>query len=153
LDECGLDEALRWYLQGLKERSGLEISQSIPEDFGRLSREMELAIFRLVQECLNNVHRHSGSNAAAIRMVRADHSVILEVEDAGTGIAPEKLLEIQSQGAGVGIRGMRERILQFGGEMKIQSSGRGTKISITLPYARIPSFKTQASVHRASAVV
>jgi PAS domain S-box-containing protein len=139
LDEAGLSAALNWYVQGLKVRSGLEVSHDISRDFGRLSREMELAIFRILQECLTNVHRHSGSKVAAIRMKRTGCSVFLEVEDFGSGISPEKLLEMQSQGAGVGIRGMRERVLQFGGEMKIESEGRGTKILITLP------LKTSAS--------
>jgi signal transduction histidine kinase len=94
---------------------------------------MELAVFRLVQECLTNIHRHSGSKVAAIHMKRGDRCVVLEVEDAGSGISPEKLLEIQSHGTGVGIRGMRERVLQCRGEMKVESEGRGTKISITIP--------------------
>ena len=133
LDEGGLHEALSWYIPGLKERSGIEINWAIPEDFGRLSRELELAIFRIVQECLTNIHRHSGSKVAAIRMKRADGKVFLEVEDGGSGISPEKLIEIQSHRAGVGIRGMRERVLQCAGEMKIESDGCGTKILITLP--------------------
>ena len=70
LDEAGLSEALRWYIQGLTERSGLEIELDIPEDFGRLPREMELVMFRLVQECLTNIHRHSGSKVAAIGIAR-----------------------------------------------------------------------------------
>jgi PAS domain S-box-containing protein len=149
LDESGLSAALNWYLQGLKERSGLEITKAIPENFGRLSRELELAIFRIVQECLTNVHRHSGSKVAAIRLKRGNRSVFLEVEDAGSGISPERLLEIQSQGAGVGVRGMRERVLQFGGEMKIHSEGRGTKISITLPCGRTAPPGRRSSVQNA----
>ena len=141
LDENGLSEALLWYIQGLKERSGLDITLTIPEGFGRLSREMELVIFRIMQECLTNVHRHSGSKVAAIRIARRAESVSLEVQDEGKGISPEKLVEIQSQGAGVGIRGMRERVLQFGGEMKIQSGGRGTRISITLPFVKTANSK------------
>jgi PAS domain S-box-containing protein len=133
LDEEGLQAAISWYVRGLSERSGLEITFNISEGFGRLPREMELTVFRLVQECLTNIHRHSGSKVAAIRIKRADRRAFLEVEDAGRGISPEKLLEIQSHGAGVGIRGMRERVLQCEGEMKIESEGRGTKISITLP--------------------
>jgi len=133
LDEEGLEAAISWYVRGLSERSGLEITFNISEGFGRLPRDMELTVFRLVQECLTNIHRHSGSKVAAIRIKRADRRVFLEVEDAGSGISPEKLLEIQSHGAGVGIRGMRERVLQCGGEMKIESEGRGTKISVTLP--------------------
>jgi len=121
------------YVRGLADRGGLDITFNISEGFGRLPRDMELAVFRLVQECLTNIHRHSGSKVAAIRMKRVDRCVFLEVEDAGSGIPPEKLIEIQSHGTGVGIRGMRERVLQCGGEMKIESEGRGTKISITLP--------------------
>jgi PAS domain S-box-containing protein len=133
LDESGLAEALLWYLPGLKERSGLDIDLTIPKDFGRLSEEMELVIFRVVQECLTNVHRHSGSKAATIRIARNGQSVSVEVEDQGRGISPEKLTEIQSRGAGVGLRGMRERLRQLGGELRIESEGRGTRISVTVP--------------------
>ena len=81
------------YVRGLIERSGLDITVNISEGFGRLPRDMELAVFRLVQECLTNIHRHSGSKVAAIHMKRADRCVLLEVEDAGSGISPEKLLD------------------------------------------------------------
>jgi signal transduction histidine kinase len=82
---------------------------------------------------LTNIHRHSGSKVAAIHMVREDRGVLLEVEDAGSGVSPEKLLEIQSHGAGAGIRECANASCCVGGEMKIESEGRGTKISITLP--------------------
>jgi len=129
LDETGLSEALRWYIQGLSERSGLEIELDVPADFARLSREMELVMFRLVQESLTNIHRHSGSKSAAIRLARNGDSVSLEVQDSGKGISAEKFSAIQSQGSGVGIRGMRERARHFGGHMMIESSCKGTKIS------------------------
>jgi PAS domain S-box-containing protein len=133
LDENGLPEALRWYIQGVKERSGLDISLSIPEDFERLSPEMELVIFRVVQESLTNIHRHSGSKIAVIRIDRQAESVSLEVRDEGKGITPERLNEIQSQGSGVGIRGIRERVRQFGGDMNIESNGSGTTVLATFP--------------------
>jgi signal transduction histidine kinase len=133
LDESGLSEALLWYIQGLKERSDLDITLEIPEDFGRCSHEMELAIFRVVQECLTNIHRHSGSKIAAIRITRVSQTVSIEVQDAGKGLSPEKLAEIKSQGGGVGIRGMRERVVQFGGEITIQSGDWGTRILIDVP--------------------
>ncbi len=133
LDESGLGEALLWYLRGLKERSNLEITLDIPDSFGRLSHEMELVLFRIVQECLTNVHRHSGSKTAFIRLSRTPQAVSLEVRDEGKGILPERLAEIQSLGAGVGIRGMRERILQLGGEMNIRSESTGTTVSVLLP--------------------
>jgi len=130
LDETGLPGALLWYIQGLNERSELDITLEIPEDFGRLSGEMELVIFRIVQECLTNVHRHSGSKLARIGLSRIGQIVSIEVQDEGKGIAPEKLLEIQSQGAGVGIRGMRERVIRYGGDLTIQSGSWGTKILV-----------------------
>ncbi|MGA2813750.1 MAG: PAS domain S-box protein [Candidatus Acidiferrum sp.] len=133
LDESGLADALLWYIRGLQERSGLDITLDIPEDFGRLSHETELVIFRIVQESLTNVHRHSGSKVARIRISRDARNVALEIQDEGAGIPREKLLEIQSRGAGVGIRGMRERVLQCKGQMKIQSEGRGTTLLISLP--------------------
>jgi signal transduction histidine kinase len=130
LDETGLSGALLWFIQGLNERSELDITLEIPEDFGRLSSEMELVIFRLVQECLTNVRRHSGSKLATIRLSRTAHIVSIEVQDQGKGIAPEKLLEIQSQGAGVGICGMRERVTHYGGDLTIESGSWGTKILV-----------------------
>lgn len=133
LDETGLSEALRWYIQGLSERSGLEIALEVAPDFERLSREMELVMFRLVQECLTNMHRHSGSKSGVIRISRDHDSVSLEVQDKGKGISAEKLSQIQSQGSGVGIRGMRERARHFGGHMLIESNHKGTKIAFKFP--------------------
>jgi PAS domain S-box-containing protein len=133
LDESGLADALNWYIDGLIPRSKLEIGLLVSENFGRLSPDLELMIFRLVQECLTNIHRHSGSKSATIRLARLPKAVALEVEDYGKGIPQEKLVQIQAQGSGVGIRGMRERVRQFDGEMKIESSESGTKILIKLP--------------------
>jgi PAS domain S-box-containing protein len=133
LDENGLPEAVRWYLHGLMERSGLSVDLDIAEDFGRLSNEMELAMFRVVQECLTNIHRHSGSKIAMVRLSRTAGAVALEIQDQGKGIPPEKLDGIRAQRSGVGITGMRERVRHFHGAMQIHSNGKGTKISITLP--------------------
>ena len=133
LDEIGLSSALNWYVQGLVERSTLQITLDIPEDFGRLPHAMELAIFRMVQECLTNIHRHSGSKTASIRIARQTDGITVEVQDQGKGIAPEKLAELQSGGAGVGIRGMRERLSPFGGKLTIHSDSSGTQISVTIP--------------------
>ncbi len=152
LDETGLAEALRWYIQGLTERSGLEIAFEVPADFERLSREMELVMFRLVQECLTNIHRHSGSKSAVIRIARDRDSVALEVQDEGKGISPEKLVDIQSQGSGVGIRGMRERVRHFGGQMDIESNREGTKISFKFPLPKDPPAKPAPRVRQVSVV-
>jgi PAS domain S-box-containing protein len=132
LDESGLSAALNWYVEGLSQRSGLEIHLRISEDIERLPRDMEIVLFRLVQECLTNIHRHSGSKTAIIRITREGEYVALEVQDKGKGIPQEKLAEIQLHGGGVGIRGMRERLRQFNGELTIDSNTLGTKVRATL---------------------
>lgn len=144
LDESGLSSALAWYSEGVMERSGLDVRLDIAKDFGRLPADMELVIFRLAQECLTNIHRHSGSKTASIRVARESGSLVVNIEDTGNGMSAEKLAEIQSQGSGVGIRGMRERLRQFGGTLKIESGRSGTKIIVTVPLpsvaiAAIPS--------------
>ncbi|HEX3821137.1 MAG TPA: PAS domain S-box protein [Candidatus Sulfotelmatobacter sp.] len=150
LDEAGISSALGWYVQGLAERSSLEIDLKIPGDFGRLPSEMELLIFRLVQECLTNIHRHSGSKTAYIRIEREESKVQVKVGDQGRGMTPERLTEIQSQGTGVGIRGMRERIRHFHGELVIESSGSGTTVTATLPLkAAVPQNKSNMQQHTA----
>jgi PAS domain S-box-containing protein len=151
LDESGLSSALRWYIDGLVERSGLSIELNIPDTLGRLAPEVELAIFRLVQECLTNIHRHSGSKTAVIRITREPDKIYAEVQDHGKGISKERLAEVQSQGVGVGIRGMRERIRQSHGELTIDSNALGTKISAIFP-AKTAALKEPGttSPHRVS---
>ena len=133
LDESGLTSALRWYIDGLAERSSLSIELNIPDDLERLAPELELAIFRLVQECLTNIHRHSGSKTAVIRVAREADKIYAEVQDHGKGISRERLAEVQSKGAGVGIRGMRERVRQSHGELTVDSNALGTKITAIFP--------------------
>ncbi len=133
LDETGISSTLNWYVQGLAERSQLEIDLQVPEDLGRLPSEVELVIFRLVQECLTNIHRHSGSKIALIRVEREENTIQVKVEDQGSGMSPERLAAIQSQGTGLGIRGMRERVRHLLGDLVIESNGSGTRIYATLP--------------------
>ena len=133
LDESGLYSAISLYLQGLRERSRLEVPFDMSEQFGRLPSELELVIFRLVQECLTNVHRHSESKTASIRIVRDSNQITLEIKDQGQGMSPARLAEIQSGRSGVGISGMRERLRQFEGTMHIESDGAGTRIFATIP--------------------
>jgi PAS domain S-box-containing protein len=135
LDETGISSALHWYVQGLAERSSLEIDLRVADNFGRLPSEMELVIFRLVQECLTNIHRHSGSKTALIRVERDENSIHVKVEDQGRGMSPEQLAAIQSQGTGVGIRGMHERVRHLRVVLVIESNGSGTKVYATLPLA------------------
>jgi signal transduction histidine kinase len=95
---------------------------------------MELAIFRMVQECLTNIHRHSGSDTAKIIIHQQEHRILVQIEDAGKGIPLSKQLELSSSGqTGVGFRGMRERLRQLGGELDIQSDGSGTRVTASLP--------------------
>ena len=136
LDEAGLSSALRWYIDGFAERSKIKVGLEFPDDFGRLPRELEITIFRTVQECLTNIHRHSGSPIAKIRITRSGSRVRAEVEDRGKGIPLEKRIGMESAGTpGVGIRGMRERIRQLGGSLEINSDGKGTVIVARLPIA------------------
>jgi PAS domain S-box-containing protein len=151
LEETGLPEALQSYIHGLRNRSGLDISLIMPQDFGRLPDEMELVIFRLVQECLTNVHRHSGSKVAVVRMSRAADRVSLEVQDDGKGMSVEKLSQIRAQGSGVGIAGMRERIRQFGGKFEIESTGAGTTMSFSLPLVKGSEPMRQGITHKVQA--
>jgi PAS domain S-box-containing protein len=142
LDEVGLSSALRYYIEGFTERSNIAVDFDIPEDFGRLSQDMEVAIFRFVQECLTNIHRHSGSPVARVRIARLDDQVRIEVEDRGCGIPLEKRRAMNSVGvAGVGIRGMRERIRQLGGSLEINSGGnaQGTVLTAHLPVTHPPA--------------
>jgi signal transduction histidine kinase len=134
LDAAGLVSALRWYVDGFSERSKIKVDIDIPEGFGRLPDEMEIAIFRMVQECLTNIHRHSGGTSGAIRVHQEDRRIVVEVQDQGKGIPREKQRELSSSGrTGVGFRGMRERLRQLGGTLEIRSDGSGTTVTATLP--------------------
>src|SRR5437588_4271231 len=139
LDEVGLSSALRLYLEGFAERSKIQVDLEIPSDFGRLSREVETAIFRVVQECLTNIHRHSGSTVAKISIFRADGEVRVKAEDKGKGILHERKSNTELSGReGVGIRGMRERVRQLGGTLEITSpgDGKGTTVIARFPISQ-----------------
>ncbi len=134
LDEAGLNSALRWYVEGFSKRSHVVVNLDLDSALGRLPREVETAIFRIVQECLTNVHRHSGSALAQIRVERRSRNVRVEVADEGKGIPPNKLENPKSSGGlGIGITGMRERVRQLGGKLEIISDEGGTLIRAELP--------------------
>ena len=133
LDEVGLVSALRWYVDGFSERSNIAATLDLPEDLERFSDDVEIAIFRAVQESLTNVHRHSGSASCAVKLSRDENNLRVEISDAGKGISREKKLSLSSSGGGVGVRGMQERIRKLGGTLTINSSSRGTRVVITLP--------------------
>jgi len=137
LDEMGLSSALEWYVDGFGRRSGILTTLELASDFGRVNSDLEIAVFRLVQECLTNVHRHSGSSKAVVRLKRSEQAVMLEIEDEGHGIAPEKKAVLLGSGpVGVGLRGMRERVLQLGGTLQIDSEDGGTTIRAMFPIAK-----------------
>ena len=136
LDETGLGDALRWFVRGFAERSGVQVELDISSDLDRLSRDLRTAVFRIVQESLTNIHRHSGSPSAEITLRRCGPQIQLQVRDRGRGMSPvsmgtngrERLIH------GVGIRGMRERVVQLKGEMQIQSNEHGTVLEVVLPW-------------------
>ncbi len=130
LDDAGLGSALRWLVDGFVARSHIAVTLEIPQDCGRLSRDLETALFRVVQECLTNVHRHSGSSSASIRITRESDFIRLEVQDAGKGMVPESMLKAK---LGVGIAGMQERMRQLGGRLEIHSGSHGTTVVAIAP--------------------
>ena len=133
LDETGLPPALRWYVEEFAERSGIKVVLVCPAHLKRLPSELETAIFRIVQECLGNVHRHSGSATATVYFDVADDMARLEVRDEGKGISSERRQQVESGSGGVGLRGIKERIAQFGGKLELQSNSMGTSVVATIP--------------------
>ena len=119
LDEVGLLSALRWYLEGLTQRSGIETKLEVsPADFPRLSLELETAMFRIIQEALTNVFRHSGARQAWISLTQREGKVTVKVRDDGRGVA-DGIVELRSGAPGVGIRGMSERAKELGGQLLV----------------------------------
>jgi PAS domain S-box-containing protein len=134
LDEMGLQSAIRWFIEGYAQRTKIKVNLDMASDFVRLATDLELAIFRIVQECLTNIHRHSESATARVHFGVQNGCVHLEVSDEGKGIPPEKQLALHTSGSvGVGFRGMRERIRQLGGALQVRSNANGTTVSATLP--------------------
>ncbi len=133
LDEAGLGAALDWYAEGFAERSQIKVDLNLAADLSRLPGDAEIAIFRIIQQCLTNIHRHSGSATASIRIYRQGDQIIVEVVDSGKGIPQEKIREITDSGrTGVGFAGMRERLRQLGGTLNIESDGNGTLVRASL---------------------
>jgi signal transduction histidine kinase len=134
LDEVGLADALRVYVQGFNQRTGIGVEITIPRDFGRLSSEMETALFRVAQEGLANVHKHSGTRSAVIRLERDSREVRLVLQDRGHGL-PTALLPWAKEFVhfGVGLTGMRERAEQLGGRLELTSDDAGVRLTVTLP--------------------
>ncbi len=141
LDEVGLALALRWYADGFAERSRIRVDLDLPADLGRLPQEVETTLFRIAQECLTNIHLHSGSPTAKIEIVRDPSVVTLIVADQGGGMTSAEMKRASGTDIrmGVGLAGMRERARQFGGRLEIQSGDPGTTVKVILPLPRADS--------------
>jgi signal transduction histidine kinase len=144
LDEAGFESAARWFVEGFSQRSGIPVSLTI-QDAGRLPRSVELALFRVLQESLTNIHKHSKSPRAEVSLRPDRANVILRVKDFGDGLPEETLENFVHSGTrvGVGLAGMRERIREQGGQFRIDSNGAGTTIEVSLPRAGRPSFESE----------
>jgi signal transduction histidine kinase len=134
LDEAGFSSAAKWYLEGFAQRSGIEVNMHLPNGVVRLPRSIELGLFRVLQESLTNIHRHSGSLRAEIALKVFPNKVTLEVRDFGKGVAPELLESFRTKGTnlGVGLAGMQERVRELGGQLNVHSE-HGTLISVNIP--------------------
>ena len=148
LEEMGLKSAIPWYLDGFSKRSNIQTTFVADPEFGRLPAEVELALFRILQESLTNVHRHSGSSTATIRLSMEDGTALLEVRDMGKGI-PLTLLEQSNEdwmgSLGVGLRGMNERMRQLGGKLEVSSTESGTVVVASVPVGEPFSAMTRSA--------
>jgi signal transduction histidine kinase len=133
LDEVGLCSALEQYLEGFTKRSGIEtVVQLPPRDSPRFKPELETAIFRIIQEALTNVFRHSGARKAWITVVTSESQTAVTVRDDGKGL-DDNVIELRPGSVGIGLGGMRQRVKEFGGELQLQNTNPGTQVKITIP--------------------
>lgn len=141
LDEAGLRSAIQWYVDGFAQRSDIRVKLDLPAEIVRLNREVETVLFRIVQEALTNVHRHSDASEVDIRLVVDNKHVQLDVSDNGRGIPKDRLRGVleSGSGTGVGLAGMRERVRDLGGSMEIKSDKAGTTIIIGIPLTALAS--------------
>ncbi len=144
LDETGLASAVEWYVRGFSERSKIAVTLQVDPGLRRFPRDVETAIFRIIQECLVNIHRHSGSRTAFISLKSIAAGAVLTVRDEGRGIPPEILMEDGLGNLGVGIRGMRERARQLGGLLEIRCANPGTLIEVNLPALKLAGTRPAA---------
>lgn len=138
IEEAGLLPALRWYVQGFEERTGIRVTLDLPAELDRLPAELETALFRIVQESLTNIQRHSGSRVATIRLEMCADALCLTIADEGRGLPPHLRDAPAILGAtGVGIAGMRERARELGGTLQIESRETGTMVRVVLPLSGV----------------
>jgi PAS domain S-box-containing protein len=135
LDESGFASAARWYVEGFAQRSGTAVGFNFPDFLGRMPDAVEMALFRILQESLTNVHRHSGSKKAEVSVHITAKNVTMAVTDSGCGLPAAVLERFRTSGSnvGVGLVGMRERVRELGGQLQIESSAEGTVVTASLP--------------------
>ncbi len=154
LDEAGFFSAAQWYVEGFAKRSGIRVELEMPVEPERMPDAVELALFRVLQEALINVHRHSGSSRVDVHLQKVESEntseVILELKDYGKGISQSLLDRFQAAGTGdgVGLAGMRERVKELGGELRLESSGSGTVLRVTVPLSGRSALKQKKIVER-----
>jgi signal transduction histidine kinase len=136
-EEIGLVSALRWYVTGFTKRSGIQVVMSLDE-IGRLPRPIEMALFRVVQESLTNVHRHASTSTASVRLANTGNDVVLDIQDRGYGLRDDLRKQNDSlvpDRLGIGIQGMRERIRQLAGTFDVEFTDKGTTVRVSVPLA------------------
>jgi signal transduction histidine kinase len=145
LDEVGLVSALRWFIEGLSERSGIEIELEVaPADLGRLKSEVETAIFRIIQEAVTNMFRHSGARNGKVSVIEKDGSIIATVLDDGKGIE-EQVVQLRPDSLGIGIGGMRQRVSELGGSLRLANANPGTMVEVVIPARRTEPVRVPAT--------
>lgn len=133
LDEVGLVSALRWFLEGLSDRSGINVQLEVqPSDLPRLRSELETAIFRIIQEALTNMFRHSGARNGKVNLTQKDSTILVTVQDDGKGIE-EQVVQLRPESVGVGIGGMRQRVTELGGSLRLSNANPGTIVEVVIP--------------------
>ncbi len=149
LDEVGLRCALEPFLEGFSKRSGIETSVDVkPAEFPRLKPELETAIFRIVQEGLTNVFRHSGADKASVVIAKSEREIVVAVRDNGKGLA-DHTMEFRPGSIGIGISGMRQRVKEFGGEVRLQNVNPGALVEVIIPL----TVATNASIARVAPAI
>jgi signal transduction histidine kinase len=140
MDAAGFASAARWYVEGFGQRSGIKITLDTPDNLGRLSDSIELALFRVLQEALTNVHRHSGASEAQVSILEDVGQVVLEIKDNGRGMPAELLSHFRATGSGmgVGLGGIRERAWELGGRLEVDSDSSGTLVRVAMPVSYTP---------------
>jgi signal transduction histidine kinase len=152
LEELGFASTANWYVTEFARRSGIEVNLALPDDQPRFSDSVELTLFRILQESLTNILRHSESRKAEVQLEASGGEITLSVKDYGKGIPKEQIDKIMKStgSAGVGLRGMQERVADLGGTVELHSNGTGTTVKVTLPLAKSNSEAAGESESRSS---